>query len=441
MDGTRLEVHDTLGRVVVATRSFAQGEVVMAEQPLIIFDASLNAPPDSYLQAFTSATSLVQASVLDMFHPPLDKDTPVVAARRRLAYSVDGIFGLSKELIHKLLVIRDTNCHSYTGHEVAYSEVMGGAISKKAALFDLGSKVAHSCCPNVSYNSKSKHGGLVYLAIRPISAGEMVTYSYIDNTWTSTTHERQAACLEEKDFLCHCTRCACLDTTRTICCPTKGCAGFVNPQLLTQPLQQWACTVCGPLDGGDLKSVLQQESSLQQELEMLEKLAPVGGGIHPNKARSIAERAAKKLSPAHRLVARAYYFEVTLCASHAAVAKQAGSRQGNYGSQIELRKQAAEAAEKHVKVCECIAAGCYGGTRCTISHLAVFECANTVFFAAQDLMQVPSRQRSCGALAFLARYVGHMRTMHGEADTDVAAVQKMVRGASGEYTLYYARAI
>ena len=40
MDGTRLEVHGTLGRVVVATRSFAPGEVVMAEQPLIVFDAS-----------------------------------------------------------------------------------------------------------------------------------------------------------------------------------------------------------------------------------------------------------------------------------------------------------------------------------------------------------------------------------------------------------------
>ena len=80
-------------------------------------------------------------------------------------------------------MIRDTNCHSYTGHEVAYSEVVGGAFSgvpeksTKAALFDLGSKVAHSCCPNVSYTSKRRHGGLVYLAIRPIDADEMVTYS------------------------------------------------------------------------------------------------------------------------------------------------------------------------------------------------------------------------------------------------------------------------
>ena len=110
MDGTRLEVHGTLGRVVVATRSFAPGEAVMAEQPLIVFDASPGASPESYLQAFASAPSLVQASVLDMFHPPLDKDTPVVVARRRVANGLDGIFGLSKELIHKLLLIRDTNC-------------------------------------------------------------------------------------------------------------------------------------------------------------------------------------------------------------------------------------------------------------------------------------------------------------------------------------------
>tara|TARA_B100000795_G_scaffold96498_1_gene70812 strand:- start:340 stop:1668 length:1329 start_codon:yes stop_codon:yes gene_type:complete len=442
MDGTRLEVHGTLGRVVVATRSFAPGEVVMAEQPLIVFDASPGASPESYLQAFASATSLVQASVLDMFHPPLDKDTPVVVARRRVANGLDGIFGLSKELIHKLLLIRDTNCHSYTGHEVAYSEVMGGAFggvpgnSTKAALFDLGSKVAHSCCPNVSYTSKSRHGGLVYLAIRPISADEIVTYSYIDNTWTSTTRERQATCLEVKDFLCHCTRCAGLDTSCAIFCPTKSCAGFANPKSLTQPLQQWTCTVCGPLDESGLRTVKQQESSLQQELEELDKLARLGGAIHPNNARSIAERAAKTLSPAHRLVARAYDVVVTLCASHAAAAQRAGSRQGNYGSQVELRMQAVEAAEKHVKVCECIAAGCHGGIICTISHPAVFECANTVFFAAQDLMQQLPRQRSSGALAFVARYVGHMRTMHGEADTDVVAVQQMVQGAGGEHTLY-----
>ena len=439
MDGTRLEVHDTLGRVVVATRSFAPGEVVMAEQPLIVFDASPGASPESYLRAFASATSLVQASVLDMFHPPLDKDTKVVAARRRVANGLDGIFGLSKELIHKLLLIRDTNAHSYTGHEVAYSEVIGGAFpgsSTKAALFDLGSKVAHSCCPNVSYTSKRRHGGLVYLAIRPISADEMVTYSYIDNTWTSTTRERQATCLEVKDFLCHCTRCAGLDTTCAIFCPTKSCAGFAIPKSLTQPLQQWACTVCGPLEEGGLGTVQQQECSLQQKLEELDTFARLGGVIHPNDARSIAERAAKTLSPAHRLVARAYDVVVTLCASHAAAAQRAGSRQGNFGSQIELRMQAVEAAEKHVQVCECIATGCHGGTLCTISHPAVFECANTVFFAAQDLMQLLPRHRSSSALTFVARYVGHMRTMHGETDNDVAAVQQMIKGAGGEYALY-----
>ena len=167
----------------------------------------------------------------------------------------------------------------------------------------------------------------------------------------------------------------------------------------------------------------------------------MGGAIHPNNAISIAERAAKTLSPAHRLVARAYEVVSTLCASHAAAAQRTGGRHGNYGSQVELRMQAVEAAEKHVKICECIAARCHGGIICTNSHPAVFECAKTVFFAAQDLMQLLPRQRSSGALAFVARYIGHMRTMHGEADTDVAAVQKMVQGTGGEYTPLLARLI
>ena len=80
--------------------------------------------------------------------------------------------------------------------------------------------------------------------------------------------------------------------------------------------------------------------------------------------------------------------------------------------------------------------------QCRISHPAVFECANTVFFAAQDLMQLLPRDRSSGALTFVARYVGHMRTMHGEKDNDVAAVQQMVKGARGEYAPYiHSRAV
>ena len=120
----RLEVDAKLGRIVVASRSFSVGEQVMAEQPLLVFDSFEDASvkPEhnaSYLRAFAEAEQCVQSSVLDMFHPPLHKDTQAVVVWRRIAREMDGIFGLSKELIHRVLMIRETNCHSYTGHKVA----------------------------------------------------------------------------------------------------------------------------------------------------------------------------------------------------------------------------------------------------------------------------------------------------------------------------------
>lgn len=437
MAGTDVLMDTKLGRVVVATRSFAVGELVMSEQPLLVFESN-----HSYLRAFTEAPPHVQASVLDMFHPPLDKDTLVVAMRRNLAHDLDGIFGLQKEVIHKLLMIRDTNCHSYTGYEEAYSEVIGTAFggmpdrSTKAALFDRGSKVAHSCCPNVTYSSKTRQGGLVYIAVRPISEGEMVTYSYIDDLWTSTTRERQAKTLMEKDFVCDCTRCAGLDTTRAVYCPKKSCAGFANPlnPIVDQTIHSpWVCTVCGALDDATMLTVLQLECRLQVQLDELQAEGRRGSPVPPNLVRSVAERAAKGLSPAHRLVARSYDTVATLCASHAAASQRTGGRNGStqFGGQVKMRMEAAEAAEKHAKVCECIAVGCQGGTQCAVPHPAVFQCTKAVFHAAQDLMQVPHLQRSSGALEFVARYTTHMTTMFGEADTDIVAVKQMIR-AGGE---------
>jgi hypothetical protein len=445
-EGARLEVDATLGRIMVARRSFTVGERVMAEQPLLVFDAGVTPEHSeqhnntSYLRAFAEAPQRVQASVLDMFHPPLDKDTLGVVARRRLAREMDGIFGLSKELVHKLLMIRDTNCHAYTGHEEAYTEVVCSAFggisgrASKGALFDLGSKVAHSCCPNVSYTSKTQHGGLEYIAVRPISEGEMLTYAYIDDLWTSTTYERRAKTKMEKDFVCGCARCVGPDTTCTVCCTTKSCAGFASPamdqampadSLMTD--RPWVCTKCGPLDSAAMEPVLQLERSLQGELERMQMHARHGEAIHPNAARGIAEHAARGLSPAHRLVARSYDMVATLCASHAAAAQRNGCR---FGSQAKLRAESVEAAEKHTKVCECIAAGCHGGTRCSVPHPAVFQCAKVVYFAAQDLMEVPYRRRSSGAIQFITRYITHITTMYGEADDDVAKIKQMVQAGT-----------
>ena len=274
----------------------------------------------------------------------------------------------------------------------------------------------------------------MYIAVRPISEGEMLTFSYIGDIWTSTTDERRAKLKVEKDFVCGCTRCVGLDTTCTVCCPKKSCAGFASPAMdqatpadsLTTD-RPWVCTKCGSLDSAVMESVLQLERRLQGELERLQMHAQNGACIPPVAVAAIAEQAERGLSPAHRLVARSYDMVATLCASQAAAAQRNGLR---LGIQAELRAEAVETAEKHTKVCECIAAGCHGGTRCTVPHPAVFQCAGVVFFAAQDLMAVPHRRRRSGAIRFITRYVTHITTMFGEADDDVAKIKQMVQAGT-----------
>ena len=58
--GLSLEVVPVLGRVVVATRPFSLGELVMCEQPLCVFDSNDDA---SYLRAYQSASETTRAKI------------------------------------------------------------------------------------------------------------------------------------------------------------------------------------------------------------------------------------------------------------------------------------------------------------------------------------------------------------------------------------------
>ena len=65
-DGTRVDVHEALGRVVVATRAFEPGDIVMADVPLVLFPVfdSLHGRDgnEAYLQASKKTTAESQAA-------------------------------------------------------------------------------------------------------------------------------------------------------------------------------------------------------------------------------------------------------------------------------------------------------------------------------------------------------------------------------------------
>jgi hypothetical protein len=110
----------------------------------------------------------------------------------------------------------DGNLHN---HEFSHMDQVS---EESAALFLFGSKVEHSCCPNVAYSSKTSDGLMEYKVIHPIKAGENVSFSYILDVFTSPTHERRQKLLLQKDFVCMCDRCKGPDFSRVAQCHVCG---------------------------------------------------------------------------------------------------------------------------------------------------------------------------------------------------------------------------
>jgi SET domain len=92
----------------------------------------------------------------------------------------------------------------------------------KSALFVFGSKIAHSCAPNVSDTSQTEDGALEYKVTRPIALGEEATFSYIGNLYQTPMYKRCEQLLNTKSFLCGCSRCSGPDYYRMVQC--TGCA-------------------------------------------------------------------------------------------------------------------------------------------------------------------------------------------------------------------------
>ena len=114
-EGLRMDTNEALGRFVVATRAFAIGELVMQDQPLVVYTSGDEA---SFLRAFSKATPAAQAAILDMCHPDLDQSgNALVSYNRGRADELCRAHGMEAERIHKLLMIREMNGHQYTGHE------------------------------------------------------------------------------------------------------------------------------------------------------------------------------------------------------------------------------------------------------------------------------------------------------------------------------------
>ncbi|KAK1859587.1 hypothetical protein I4F81_002182 [Pyropia yezoensis] len=404
-----------MGTVAVATRRIAVGEVVLVEAPLLTWTRDDTA---DLLRAYDALPPASRALLRGLYHPNVeDAEFLSWGGEAKLVADTGGRLPApvpaapTRADILLLLAVARFNAHAYTGHpaektvlELSRTGITGGDCHPKTALYATLSRMEHSCVPNLSYSSKLDAGAGRLTAIRPISSGDHLSLSYIDNPWVLPTALRRAQLYDGFAFFCRCSRCAGPDTARSVLC-TKPCGGLATPLNADDPV--WRCTMCNLCV--DKMYVLAAEGKVTVSLAAMQErnLRTLSA---PEEAAELVDDASRTLSPLHWLTLRASRDLEQLLSSHAhsllsvaRIAAEMGflAMARAYPRDVgRLRIQAVDVSVASIKAVECLAASCGGGWPCRVNHPPVAEVIEWVFWVSQDLLEVPrSPPSSAAALA------------------------------------------
>ena len=76
--------HDELmGRSIVAKEAFAPGEVIVKDEPILVWDDPVDKGYPFLLRAFNKCDKKTQGRILSMYHPALDRASPMLDLRRK----------------------------------------------------------------------------------------------------------------------------------------------------------------------------------------------------------------------------------------------------------------------------------------------------------------------------------------------------------------------
>lgn len=140
LGGVQVSQRPGLGRVLVASKDFRPGEIVLQEQPLLVWEKQEGDIPFTLIQAFDSASLDVKRKIIDLYAPsPADFPNHSTVEMIKKALKEAQVKPEREQAILHLLLVCQCNVHSF--------------LETNNAFFELGSKASHSCFPNVSYHS------------------------------------------------------------------------------------------------------------------------------------------------------------------------------------------------------------------------------------------------------------------------------------------------
>ncbi|CAE8723254.1 unnamed protein product [Polarella glacialis] len=222
-----VEVRDTpdRGKVVVALKPLAVGDLVFREVPALAIDQASTSPevPDlqSWVDSFAALAAPARAQVLKLHCPDEAAQGGTLAALlgsggERLGNLLRFPAGVSHEEIWRLLRIVECNTFGVN------SESGGSLVELLPGL----SRLNHSCLPNALRGPGSEAGTVEVRAVRPVATGEELSISYLDEEQLLSPRARRRARLSGRwQFRCGCERCVGPDLVRVFRCPAGGMCG------------------------------------------------------------------------------------------------------------------------------------------------------------------------------------------------------------------------
>lgn len=449
--GVKIEVSD-IGEVLVATRDFHAGEVVISETPIVLW--SMNEL--ELVRKFMDLSEEVRNNMLNtmfflqpdntMSDQKLHDSTCKISLERcwKAAEIINinyyaGSEKVSTNVIFNVLSIANFNCHRWVGpNTMALYETEANKANKSQmkALLPFLSKVEHSCIPNVIYSSQNQGhvGNGVYIATEDIIAGDNIAFGYTDLNVPCA--ERRKKLLATKDFYCMCKRCSQPCLLSAFLCLQPNCKGCIVANSLTledvlsgKNTITWTCLLCNSTD-----PPVQQINALQQIEEgflQLQQRFNVNhdGGECLQQLEVMLEECRHVLGPSHYFFTKILEEISTLCLSLAEIMRN------HVKASMALRFQSVDTLVEAAQRIECEHANClkfHKGEGCPVKHKATPSSAQRCFWAGLELckliqydifVELCNPRRHKDLLEFILRYIPAMKCQWGENDADVMKIE------------------
>ena len=413
--GTTIETREGLGRVLVATKVFKTGDIVLQESPFCVFENSwiglaleyskMTAAEKEKLMEFQHISSVEEAR-----HPEFILNTLATFTELLCLPEVRQLMetkGIDENDAFKLCTIVAINAHMYIGH-TSY-EVSTSITPHRGALFYIASKMSHSCNPNCCYTSKQIHGELVYFATRPILCGDLLTFSYIESTY-SPTSQRRADLMRSKDFFCLCEKCCAPDWAESYPCAMGACReGITCPTVMAANTpSEWSCILCRSATSPSTERSDKAYAWFKAVEKMLvtptlhEEVSQVIGQIKPF------------ISPVNHKLIEMYIWLSSIYATDAHCWKKFG----NQNKWLQSVISSTSALLRAIAMIECLDSKCTAGANCTIEHPPLHSLCHFVLWVCMDFIEtrraIPKQ---------VQKYLMFLEMIYGCDDEDICKIK------------------